>query len=143
MKSEYETVLGFMLILSFGILHGSNDVFLITKIRTSKVSASFWGILSFYVLFVLSTCGIFYFFPIAALSIFVAGSGYHFGEQHWENDSLSVNGTLKRLFYVFYGMFILSLLFWLNSEEVIKIVGTISGSAISKTAIAHLFYMNL
>lgn len=142
-KSEHETILGFFLILSFGILHGSNDIFLISRIQTSKVSASFGRILSFYVLFVLLTCGMFYFFPIVALAIFIVCSGYHFGEQHWENEVLSVNNVLKRILYVSYGMFILSLLFWLNSEEVIKIVTAISGSAVSKITIEYLFYTNL
>lgn len=44
---------------------------------------------------------------------------------------------------MFYGIFILSLLFWLNSTAVIEIVENIGARTISKAAISYLFYINL
>ncbi len=141
--SEYENILGFFLILTFGILHGSNDIFLISKIRVSKASTSYGRVLSFYVVFVFLALGVFYFAPIMALSIFIVCSAYHFGEQHWENNFLLGDGTWKRIFFILYGMFVLSLLFWLNDEAVIEIVATIGAHDIPKAAISYLFYNNL
>ena len=143
LNSQHETILGFFLILSFGILHGSNDIFLILKIRVSKASNSYLGVLGFYILFVLLACALFYLIPAVALSIFIVGSGYHFGEQHWENYFLPVSGIWKRGFYLLYGMFVLNLLFWLNSEQVITIVTEIATKEISTIAISYLFYANL
>lgn len=142
-RSEYEIILGFFLILTFGILHGSNDIFLISKIRVSKTSMSYRRVLSFYVVFVFMALGLFYFVPIVALSIFILCSAYHFGEQHWENDFVLGDGIRKRIFFILYGMFILSLLFWLNDEAVIEIVATIGAHDIPKAAISYLFYINL
>ncbi len=140
---EYEIILSFFLILSFGILHGSNDIFLISKIRESGPVTSYGRVLSFYVVFVLLALGLFYFAPIVALSIFILCSAYHFGEQHWENDFTLVEGIWKRFFYLLYGMFILSLLFWLKNEKVIEVVAAISGYDVSKAFISYLFYSDL
>lgn len=94
-------------------------------------------------MFVFLALGLFYFAPIAALSIFILCSAYHFGEQHWENDFLLGDGIWKRIFYILYGMFILSLLFWLNNVAVIEIVAAISAHEIPEAAISYLFYINL
>ncbi|SDE97033.1 beta-carotene 15,15'-monooxygenase, Brp/Blh family [Pricia antarctica] len=140
---EYEIILSFFLILSFGILHGSNDIFLISKIWESGPLTSYGRVLSFYVVFVLLALGLFYFAPIVALSIFILCSAYHFGEQHWENDFTLVEGIWKRFFYLLYGMFILSLLFWLKNEEVNEVVVAISGYDVSEAFISYVFYSDL
>jgi hypothetical protein len=61
-------------------------------------------------------------------------SGYHFGEQHWE---ILVQNTsrYKKPFELIYGLFILSLLLYVNAEEVTKIIFEITG--IQLTVIAY------
>ena len=135
-----EVILGFMLIFSFGILHGSNDIFIIDKLRDHIKRFSYYKVLLFYILFVLVALVLFYLFPLLALTLFIIFSAYHFGEQHWENDRLRLPYLGKQLFYSFYGLFILSLLFWLQQERVIIVIETISGYVMPTTVITALFF---
>lgn len=139
---QHEIVLGFLLILSFGILHGSNDIYLISKVKSSR-TASYVRVLVFYILFVLIGLILFYFLPLLALAIFIISSAYHFGEQHWEIDNLKATKFWKQSFYTLYGTFLLSLLFKLNSVEVIAVITAISGYTLSSSVIIYAFYINL
>ncbi len=51
---ELEIILGFILIFSFGILHGSNDLLLISSISNTKTKYPFFKVLVIYLLTVLS-----------------------------------------------------------------------------------------
>jgi len=74
--------LPFCLILTFGLIHGANDIKLIEKVEIFK-KANFFIVLIYYILFILLTVFFFYFIPAVALVLFVLFSAYHFGEQHW------------------------------------------------------------
>ena len=139
---QYETLIAFLLILSFGILHGSNDIYLISKVKPSR-KQSYLRVLLFYILFVLSGLVLFYFLPLLALGLFVIGSAYHFGEQHWEFDNLKATKFWKRSFYTLYGNFLLILLFKLNTEDVIAVISEISGYTMPSSIILFAFYVNL
>ena len=68
-------------ILSFGILHGANDIkILVKKKSTSKPLLKFFYLIS-YVTVVLLGVSVFYFFPALGLATFISVSCYHFGEQ--------------------------------------------------------------
>ena len=138
-----ETIFGFILIFSFGILHGSNDILLINSISNYKASFSFLKVLAIYILTVLAAIVLFYFLPILGLILFVVFSAYHFGEQHWEYRELAIPISLKKLFYLVYGLFVLQLLFILNPIDVIEIVFAISQYTLSKTTILYIFVSNL
>ena len=87
-------------ILSFGILHGANDLKIIGKNN--------WKFKSNYRLFpfvlymgvVVLGIAVFYFIPGIALLSFVLVSCYHFGEQHWEGRLKHRKGVQLFLFFL-------------------------------------------
>ena len=122
-----EDTLAYILILSFGILHGANDIKLIqvTSLKDNK-KPQYLRILLYYVVFVLVVAGLFYFIPAISLLLFILFSAYHFGEQHWVG-RLDAAIWQQVIFYSSYGMLIFSLLFMAHAEEVSAIVQKISG----------------
>ncbi|WP_343912966.1 Brp/Blh family beta-carotene 15,15'-dioxygenase [Aquimarina litoralis] len=127
-REEIENLLAFILIMSIGILHGTNDIKLIEKGSKKKVSKK---ILYSYLLFLLIGVLLFYFMSQFALLVFILFSAYHFGEQHWTSKFIK-RSPHKPLLYIFYGMVILGVLFLSNNVEVTKIIHNITGINISK-----------
>ena len=124
-KTNFQIYLGFILIFSFGILHGANDLLLIRSINQEKQTNYFYKILIYYILIVIVGALLFYFIPIIALISFIIVSGYHFGEQQWQNlDQL--NQWFKFTFQFCYGTFILFLLFYFHQTEVQTVVTEIT-----------------
>ena len=118
---KYQNLLGGLLILSLGILHGANDIQIITKknIHNNK------GITTLYYLGIVLIGGLaFFFFPTLALLCFVLFSAYHFGEQHWE--FRLKKSYLSLLFYFVYGACIFSVLFFFHRAEVRQVVEAIT-----------------
>jgi len=128
---KFELILGFILIFSFGMIHGSNDLLIINKILEKSKYYSKFNILVAYLMIVSLAILIFYMAPILALSMFVIFSAYHFGEQHWEKSFIKSNNSLKSVFYFCYGMLILQLLFTFNDIGVKFIVNEITGYQIA------------
>lgn len=121
-----EDTLAYILILSFGILHGANDIKLIQS--TGKAEGkkySYVRILLYYVVFVLTVAALFFFIPAIALAFFILFSAYHFGEQHWIT-KLNRMDWQASIFCTAYGMIVLFLLFSAHSEEVSTIIFNIS-----------------
>lgn len=134
-----EIILGFSLIFSFGILHGSNDILLINRISKRKQNRKVIKILSIYILTVFSAVLVFYYIPQIALFLFILFSSFHFGEQHWENKNLNINKYVNTILYFIYGMLVLQTLFVFNSEEVVEIVYSISNHTIKNSLINYSF----
>jgi Brp/Blh family beta-carotene 15,15'-monooxygenase len=131
-EESIENLFAYTLILTFGILHGANDLKLIERSKASQRSdKDFIKTLLYYALFVLVSAIFFYFLPTLALLLFVLFSGYHFGEQHW-NSRIGTNSILGRIFFLCYGLFILFLLFYLHVTTVTDIVQSITRSGLSK-----------
>jgi Brp/Blh family beta-carotene 15,15'-monooxygenase len=128
---NFELALGFILIFTFGMIHGSNDLLIINKIFEKSKYYSKFSILTAYLLIVLLAVLVFYLLPALALSLFVLFSAYHFGEQHWEQSFIKCNNSLKLVFYFCYGMLILYLLFTFNDTGVKSIVFEITGFKIT------------
>lgn len=126
LPKSFELVLGFVLIFSFGMIHGSNDILIIKRLSNAPKD-NFLKVLLTY-LFVVSLAIIFFYFvPELALLFFVLFSSYHFGEQHWENKMNNLSERLKRVFFFSYGLLILYLVFYFNIESVIGIIYDITG----------------
>lgn len=115
-----QLIFGFILIFTFGILHGANDLVLINQIENKKKMA-FLRIISFYIIIVLSSVVMFTLLPTLALLLFLLVSGYHFGEQHWVS-LVEDTSKYRKPFELLYGLFILSILLYINEEEVTKII---------------------
>lgn len=137
MKSETQIIVGFILILSFGIVHGANDLLLIKKINGEN-SMTYEKILIRYVTIVLVAVLLFSFIPWLAMLLFIVVSSYHFGEQHWDKKMIYNNVLMTKLFHTVYGLFILLLLFQFHEKEVIVTMYGITGIQFTFISIAAL-----
>ena len=126
LPENIELTLGFLLIFTFGMIHGSNDILIINQIKKHSDRGLFKVLLT-YLMVVSSAVLIFYFTPILALILFIGFSSYHFGEQHWEELLSKLNKSLRIIFFFNYGLFILYLIFFFNLSSVIDIVYEITG----------------
>ena len=122
-----EEVLAFILIFSFGILHGANDLEILRRRRPAQGSQrSNVKMLLAYVGFVLGSALLFSLLPLVALTFFILFSGYHFGEQHWVK-RMGRRSWLQKLLYASYGLTILLLLFAAHEVQVAEVIFEITG----------------
>ncbi len=121
-----EVIGAYILILSLGILHGANDITLLERLSDTNKGNKQVRIVLAYIISVLLVASIFYIIPAFALLIFVLLSAYHFGEEHWDY-RLKNSNLINRLFYLCYGLLILSMLFYLHRTEVENVIQAISG----------------
>lgn len=142
LPQNLEIILGFLLIFSFGILHGSNDILILDTIENKKSHFPFLRILTTYILTVLIAVVVFYMLPSLALLLFILFSGFHFGQQHWEHKELNTSFLVQNLFYAVYGLFVLNLLFVCQSQEVTAIVDIITKQKITANLIEYTFIIN-
>ena len=126
-ESSVQDFLAYILILTFGILHGSNDLTLIQFASGKEGQVSYFRILLYYVAFVLVVAALFFLIPSVALLLFVLLSAYHFGEQHWVNKA-DLESWKAYLFYSIYGLLVLFLLFSAHGLEVSKIIFDITNT---------------
>jgi Brp/Blh family beta-carotene 15,15'-monooxygenase len=123
--SEGLYLLGLFLILSFGILHGANDIVIISKTFKRLKNKSLVFLISFYLTVVILFALFFSFLPDIALLLFIILSAYHFGEQHWNEILLKANSAINFLYYLTYGALIFSLIFYFHETEVERIINDI------------------
>ena len=124
-------------ILSFGILHGANDIkILVKKNSTSKPLLKLLYLIS-YIVVVFLGVSIFFFFPALGLMTFIAVSCYHFGEQHWQSKLIRIRE--KRLFFFTYGTLIFSILFIFHYPAINKIIFQISKYDLSYEYLKNIF----
>ena len=112
-------------VLTLGILHGANDLKIISKSFKGELNNLYFKSIVVYILVVLLGVVFFFNLPGLALIIFVLFSSYHFGEEHWE-DRLSISASSFAL-YSLYGAFIFFLMFTLQYVSVVKVIEKISG----------------
>lgn len=125
-----QDIIGVVLILSIGLVHGANDIAIIKKFR--EVSSGDFDLkrsIFIYSAVVLITLVLFIVLPQLALWLFILISAYHFGEQHWANTLKGMNNILKIVFFSVYGIAILFLLLWINAELSMEIIQQISEHA--------------
>ena len=91
----YENILGFLLILSIGVIHGANDLLIINRYSAKESNKNQILFFFFYLMIVFTGFALFYFIPSLALLAFIAVSVYHFGEQHWEVNLSNTNLSSK------------------------------------------------
>lgn len=126
-------------VFSFGILHGSNDISVIEKFGGHTKQNNFWKTLAVYVSVIICFVCIFYFIPLLALLFFVVISAYHFGEQHFHHKIKHKSSNLVAIFYFAYGIFVLFMLFALNTNEVKNILDDMTGILFHKTLFVIVF----
>ena len=112
-------------VLTLGILHGANDLEIISKSFKGKLNNLYFKSILIYISVVLLGAVLFFTLPALSLIVFVLFSSYHFGEQHWE-DRLSFS-VFHFAFYTLYGAFIFFLMFTLQYDSVVAVIEKISG----------------
>lgn len=136
-NTGHQDVLGYVLILSVGILHGANDLKLLqNSLKDKSVSAKL--LLVRYILIVAFVGISFFIIPSTALLVFILLSSYHFGEQHLHH-KLKSPLLFSYGLYTFYGLLIFSLLFYLNQAETSKVIFGITGINISALVYRVIF----
>ena len=130
LNSEYFYFACYGLILTFGIIHGANDILILLKGKKKTNEIVLKSTIK-YLSIVILICFIFFNFSEVSLLFFVLFSAYHFGEQQWtifgSNQSKSIS-----LFYFFFGLLIFSMLFLFNKSDVSNIVFEITKIYISE-----------
>lgn len=118
------------LILTFGILHGANDITLISSISDNKNSSR--KLLLVYLGAILLVSLLFLISKGLALLFFILISAYHFGEQHFGEHVLKEN-KLKVPLFLSYGIVILFMIFTIKVNEVIIVIADVSGWVLEKS----------
>ena len=124
-------VIAVLNVLTIGIIHGANDLYLVAKSIKTSNKITFTLTFFIYVAFILVTVFALYQIPIVALIFFVLISSFHFGEQQWYNKSL-ISSISANIFYFFYGVLLFSILFISNFNETQSIINEISSIVIAK-----------
>ena len=122
-------------ILTFGIVHGANDLLLINK--TTNTTKSIFTKFFIYLTLVLLFFIFFYSIPSLALITFVILSSYHFGEHQWTLFEKANNNIIKILYFS-YGLLIFSILFYFNFSEVSFIIKDITDQSLDLTFFENL-----
>ncbi|MDB9712581.1 Brp/Blh family beta-carotene 15,15'-dioxygenase [Flavobacteriaceae bacterium] len=142
LDDSLEEIIGYALILTVGILHGSNDIMLVNHTLRYKLKISNLIIFITYVIMVATAAVLFYFIPFFALSLFILFSAYHFGEQHFISKTNKFNNYVY-LYYTIYGFLILTMIFFIKSKEVIDIIFDITNFTLSDIMLEYSFYVFL
>jgi len=121
--------IGFFFIFTLGILHGSNDLSIVSKIKQVTTLKRLGLFLSGYILVVVFAALVFYVAPKIALLFFILFSGYHFGEQHFHN-IVKKNSFYRGILFISYGLVVLLLILALNIPEVSLIIKDIIGQSL-------------
>lgn len=114
-----EDSVAFVLIISLGILHGANDLLILSKGKKDK--KVFLKHLTIYLLIIFFCVIIFLLSPIVAIMLFILLSSYHFGEEHL-GEKIVVNKLFNLIFYMSYGVFLFSMLFYESMSDVDEIM---------------------
>lgn len=132
LSGDYFYFTCYALILTFGIIHGANDILILLKGKKATTKAVINKTLKYFLIVVL-ICLVFFNLPTISLLFFLLFSAYHFGEQQWtifENK----NSNSLTLFYFFFGSLIFTMLFTINSSEVSDVIFDITKFYIPKSA---------
>ena len=117
----YQDILGFILILSIGVIHGANDLLIIKKYTRKNSIKSQISYFLYYLGLVFLGFIFFYLFPSIALLSFVLVSIYHFGEQHWEvNTSNSDIINIKRIYPIILHGLVFFVIVFMNNIDIVN-----------------------
>ena len=130
--SFVEDSVAFLLIVSLGILHGANDLLILSKGKKNK--HAYIKHLMVY-LSIMLFCVLTYFFSsFLAISLFILLSSYHFGEEHL-GEKIAVNSIFNFFYYMSYGVFIFSMLFYESTANVDEIMRELTNTTFTKLQI--------
>jgi Brp/Blh family beta-carotene 15,15'-monooxygenase len=132
-----EDFLAYAMVISIGILHGANDL-LILSIKEKKEKSLLKNLLIY--ISIILICLITYFFSsFIAIILFVLLSAYHFGEEHL-SDRINVNLIFNFFYFLAYGLLIFSLLFYQSIPDVDLIMIELTGLTFTENQIEITLY---
>ena len=135
-----EDYIAYVIVLSIGIIHGSNDFTILRKQKSN--TTSFLKSTGFY-LFLIIMCILSYItHPYISFLFFILLSSYHFGEQHLE-EKVFGSKIFKSILYIAYGMLIFSIIFIENLSDVDNIMKNLTGNSIPNDWINIMFFSSL
>ena len=116
--------LAYAFILTFGVLHGANDITLIHSLSKGKKPIKmlllvYLGAMALVAFFFLLSKGL-------ALLFFILISAYHFGEQHFNKQFIG-RTTWRIPFFMSYGFLILFMIFNTKLDKVINVIADLTG----------------
>ncbi len=141
LSPKLEDYLAYFMILTVGLLHGSNDIELLSKNYKPKRNKIFM-ILIFYIALILLTAVFFIQLPSLMLALFILFSAYHFGEQHF-NKKIGTKSPLREFFFLAYGLTLFFMLFAFNSSDTILIMDQIGFSGVTEVHFFLGLYLSL
>lgn len=130
-SATFQDILGVIGVFSIGILHGANDMLILSKKTTHPSKYYFIKALLLYIGVVLMGGLLFFYVSQWALLAFVLVSCFHFGEQHWQTASFPV--SVREIFYFIYGGGVFFLLFFLKHTEVSEVINQITGLQLNRS----------
>ena len=135
-----EDSIAYFMVLSLGIVHGANDLFILKK--KVKVNANFFQLIVTYLSLILACSICFFVNSFVSLLLFVLLSAYHFGEQHFEN-KLNTPAWSRFSIFITYGLLIFFMLFYANLSEVNQIVNDLTHQSFTKEFILYGMAINM
>jgi Brp/Blh family beta-carotene 15,15'-monooxygenase len=141
LSPKLEDYLAYFMILTVGLLHGSNDIKLLSKNYKAKRNKMFM-ILLLYIALILLTAVFFIQLPSLMLALFILFSAYHFGEQHF-NKKIGTKSPLREFFFLAYGLTLFFMLFAFNSADTILIMDQIGFSGVTEVHFFLGLYLSL
>ena len=140
LDASLEDGLAYFSILTIGLLHGSNDLNILSKYYGNQGKRNrFWKNLGLYVILLLGVLLVFVSFPKWALPAFVLLSAYHFGEQHWKAQT-QLQALPRSLLYLAYGGLVLFMIFYIKINTVLPLINDILQFAIAPQLVEYGFY---
>lgn len=124
-----EDYLAYIMVVSIGILHGANDLLILST--KEKMDKTFRKNLVIYVSIIILCVCIYLFSPFIAILLFVLLSSYHFGEEHL-GETIKLNFLFNAVYFLAYGLFIFSLLFYQSIFDVDEIMIELTGATFTK-----------
>ncbi|MGB5981942.1 MAG: Brp/Blh family beta-carotene 15,15'-dioxygenase [Nonlabens sp.] len=128
-------VINALLIMTIGLLHGSNDLVIYQKLTGTK-----WRVLALYYAIVTSLFLVLYFIhPLLSLIAFVLVSAFHFGEEMNALDDFK-NSILHCLLS---GLVVFFMMFYFNYKEFNSVIYDLSTFQVSQNAMLIILILTL
>ena len=131
-SKNFQFFFSFLLILTFGVLHGANDFLIIDKIYKSK--SLFYKFL--YLALILISLTYFIYSPKVSLIVFVIFSSFHFGEQHYLELNIK-NNKLSNWYKLILGLLIFNIIFYFKMDKVAQIISSILNYSVDLKFLAY------
>ena len=112
-----EDSIAFFLVITIGILHGANDLLILSK-KDFTNQKKFSKNLFIYLILIALCVFLFFLHPYLAIIMFIAISAFHFGEEHF-SEEIKQDSFLNNFYYFIYGLIIFGMLFY-NSKDQLK-----------------------